>query len=166
MEPRADRDFTILKAIIDESGEAMRLFDRLGRVVHQNVVADALLSNDEHRRAIEEVCLSAIELKERTTAQVNGFVVTATLLPRSTLGVATLRIAPDFVTEVEIQKRFGLSFREAQVARLVVERKSDDEIAQTLGISWHTVRSHVQRVFAAMRCHSRREVREIVSGKA
>jgi ATP/maltotriose-dependent transcriptional regulator MalT len=45
----------------------------------------------------------------------------------------------------------------AEVAVLLADRRTDAEIAAALGISWHTVRSHVERIFRALQCHTRRE---------
>ena len=48
--------------------------------------------------------------------------------------------------------------RQAEIAGLLAARLSDIEIAERLGISWHTVRSHVDRVFEALRVRSRAEI--------
>ena len=56
-----------------------------------------------------------------------------------------------------LRVRFGISRREAEVAVLLADRRTDAEIAAALGISWHTVRSHVERIFRALGCNTRRE---------
>jgi DNA-binding NarL/FixJ family response regulator len=52
----------------------------------------------------------------------------------------------------------ALSERELSVLRLVVDGSSPDEIATTLGISRHTVRTHLQNVMAKMLVRSRMEM--------
>lgn len=52
----------------------------------------------------------------------------------------------------------SLSERELSVLRLVVDGHSADEIAATLGISRHTVRTHLQNVMAKMLVGSRMEM--------
>jgi len=52
----------------------------------------------------------------------------------------------------------SLSERELSVLRLVVDGHSTDEIAATLGISRHTVRTHLQNVMAKMLVGSRMEL--------
>jgi DNA-binding CsgD family transcriptional regulator len=54
--------------------------------------------------------------------------------------------------------RFGLTAREAQVARLLAHRATNREIAQQLDVSPHTVRHHVESIFAKLGVHSRRVV--------
>ena len=54
--------------------------------------------------------------------------------------------------------QFGLTAREAQVARLLARRATNREIADQLDLSPHTVRHHVENVFAKLGIHSRRFV--------
>jgi ATP/maltotriose-dependent transcriptional regulator MalT len=49
----------------------------------------------------------------------------------------------------------GLTRRELEVLRLVVEGKTNDEIASVLVVSRHTVRRHVQNIFAKLGVTSR-----------
>lgn len=51
-----------------------------------------------------------------------------------------------------------LSAREWEVAYLVVEGRSNKEIASALDVSDHTVRNHLVRIFAKLRVSSRTEV--------
>lgn len=52
----------------------------------------------------------------------------------------------------------GLTEREAEVAALVSARRTNREIAVTLGISVHTVRHHVESILVKLDVHSRRQV--------
>ena len=50
-----------------------------------------------------------------------------------------------------------LTDREAQVIALLVERQTDREIAQTLQISHHTVRTHTKNIYAKLGVNNRRQ---------
>jgi DNA-binding CsgD family transcriptional regulator len=56
-----------------------------------------------------------------------------------------------------LRKRFRLTAREAEVALLLAQGRSNVAIAKTLGISTHTARHHTQRVLGKLRVHSRAE---------
>src|ERR1700682_1192697 len=54
-----------------------------------------------------------------------------------------------------LRLRYGLTWREAQVAILLVEGRPNSEIAEELKISPHTARHHTQRVLSKLSVHSR-----------
>ena len=57
-----------------------------------------------------------------------------------------------------LRRAFGLTTREAQVACLLAERRSNREIGEMLGVTVHTVRRHTERVLAKLEVRSRRDV--------
>jgi DNA-binding NarL/FixJ family response regulator len=57
----------------------------------------------------------------------------------------------------DLSKRFGLTRREVQVAKLLAEGRSNQAIARELKISSHTARHHTQRVLSKLEVHSRAE---------
>ena len=57
-------------------------------------------------------------------------------------------------------EHFSLTAREARVAGLLAERRSNREIADALGISAHTARHHTERVLSKLGVHSRAGVRD------
>jgi len=80
------------------------------------------------------------------------------LLPALKLGV-TVRLAHDEETPTPLTlARFGLTRREAQIARLLARRATNREIADELDVSPHTVRHHVERIFAKLGVNSRRSI--------
>ena len=58
----------------------------------------------------------------------------------------------------ELCRRHGLTRKEARVAVLLAEGKSNSEIADELFISAHTARHHTESVLLKLGVHSRREV--------
>ena len=70
-----------------------------------------------------------------------------------------MRLASDREVAAELTLgRFGLTRREAQIARLLARRATNREIADQLGVSPHTVRHHVENVFTKLGIHSRRSI--------
>lgn len=55
-------------------------------------------------------------------------------------------------------RRFGLTAREAEICEALVLGKSDKAISGELGISFWTVRTHIQRVFSKLGVLNRREL--------
>lgn len=82
------------------------------------------------------------------------------LLPALKVGV-TIRLARDreFGGGGELTLgRFGLTKREAQIARLLARRATNREIAEELDVSPHTVRHHIENIFTKLGIHSRRSI--------
>jgi DNA-binding CsgD family transcriptional regulator len=80
------------------------------------------------------------------------------ILPGLKVGVS-LRLAHDreVATEANLA-RFGLTRREAEIACLLARRATNREIAEQLELSPHTVRHHVENVFAKLGVRSRRSI--------
>ncbi|WP_284349950.1 helix-turn-helix transcriptional regulator [Roseisolibacter agri] len=66
---------------------------------------------------------------------------------RSPLALVTVqRQVPRPLTDDEIRARFGLTPRELEVARLLAEGLTNQELAERLGVSFFTARNHVERL--------------------
>ncbi|MDR2106879.1 MAG: LuxR C-terminal-related transcriptional regulator [Coriobacteriales bacterium] len=62
-------------------------------------------------------------------------------------------------------KRMRLSAREQDVLELLALGRGNENIAQRLGISLNTVRTHTQNVYAKLNVHSRQELVELVEAE-
>ena len=60
------------------------------------------------------------------------------------------------------QSELGLSPRQAQIVRHVLQGKADKQIAHDLGISLPTVRTHMRRLFAKFELRDRLELTLLV----
>jgi DNA-binding CsgD family transcriptional regulator len=63
-------------------------------------------------------------------------------------------------------RAWALSPRERDVARLVIDGLSTQDIAATLFISHHTVRDHLKAVFDKVGTHRRRDLAAALAGTA
>lgn len=165
MHPKRWDQLAIVRALADESRDGVILFDGEGRVLHQNATATALLSELELRAeltaALKSTCVAVLGAGERQRFNLNGLAMAAAPLPSADaaqpIGVLTMWSRSALPSGVDLRERFGFTPREAEVALLLAERRTDAEIASALGISWHTVRSHIERIFSVLGCHTRRE---------
>lgn len=82
--------------------------------------------------------------------------VLSTLAARRT--VLVLLLPAPTTTAPSRADDWGLTPREAEVARLIADSASAKAIAAALGISVHTARRHTERVFAKLRVQCRAEV--------
>lgn len=66
--------------------------------------------------------------------------------------------ATEPLSDDALHTEFGLTTREIQVARLIAEGLSNNEIADRLGVRFFTARNHVERTLAKLRVASRHRV--------
>ena len=76
--------------------------------------------------------------------------------------IAVLEPADAPVSLTELRLRFGLTQREAEVALLLAERRTNKEIARRLGFTTFTAQRHTERILAKLRVDSRRDVHEVI----
>ncbi len=119
-------------------------------------------SPTESASAALSVAASA-QSQEISTAR-NRYLLRATILPPGTCstGSTVLVLArprcPALPSAVELQARFELTRREADVALHLAAGMSDDAIARRIGVSPHTARHHSEHVLVKLGLRSRKGV--------
>jgi DNA-binding CsgD family transcriptional regulator len=174
---RATRD--PMTNIIDCIDHPLALCDDTGRELHHNGALDraaAVLGGEQLVSTIGQVT-RAVAMARRTTP--NGGIVSVNVatpdsewrVRGSTLPWVSDRRSPILVSlarnEVtsaasaeSLRARYGLTAREAQVTELLRRRRSNTEIARTLGISAHTARHHTESILLKLHLQSRNQVEE------
>jgi DNA-binding NarL/FixJ family response regulator len=71
--------------------------------------------------------------------------------------VLEIPVAQNVAGQADLSKQFGLTRREAEVADLLSQGRSNQAIAHALNISEHTARHHTQRILSKLDVHSRGE---------
>jgi DNA-binding CsgD family transcriptional regulator len=73
--------------------------------------------------------------------------------------------ATESSTCFDLQVKFGLTDREAEVAAYLLEGASRERIAEELVLTTNTIKTHVQHVYEKTGVHSRAELADLVRGK-
>ena len=179
---QAEQARRALLTVIDESNDGMSLVSPSGTVLHRNPVLRRLLripgALDGLEDALTQLTSSCRDagtssnmggVRLRTIHgdyAVRGSVISTTFdIPPGTILITISEVAAHLPLAGEIERRFGLTRRQAEIARLLAGRFPDSEIATRLGISWHTVRSHTDRIFRAMGVHTRQEIVERITSQ-
>ena len=150
-----------LGSLIDTLSEAVVLVGPDGTEQHANRAFHALLAGEPDAEALRDAArtLAADSLRptdspviaRREIGLAGGlYRLRVGRLPSPLLGgrgtlVLVERRSP-YPTPSALQEQFQLTPREAEVALLLAEGRSNDEIADGLYVSPHTVRHHVQKV--------------------
>ncbi|HUF49620.1 MAG TPA: helix-turn-helix transcriptional regulator [Longimicrobiales bacterium] len=146
-----------------------------GRVIHRNPAAARLLAGDPEAADLLGAALAAARsvvspaygagVHRTCRTRLAWYRVDATRLPDALDGApATLvlieRERRALPTVADVQVRWRVTRRQAQVAVLLVDRKTNTEIAAALNISENTARHHTEAVMLALGVTSRRKVAE------
>jgi DNA-binding CsgD family transcriptional regulator len=170
---------------LDAAGVAVQMSDLDGRVLHRTpMLTRALAANPQREQVaarIEQVtealiqqARGAIDPREGRLDAVHDIVrtqggsyrVCGTLVrqglvsSREVVLVTLSRKASALVPLHRMEERFDLTPRQAEVAQLLAQRKTNREIAAALCISPHTARHHTEAVLDKLNLHSRTGVRD------
>ncbi len=93
-----------------------------------------------------------------TTYRLRGSIVGEQLLGAKPAVLVTVSASATPLSDEVLHAEYGLTTREIQVARLIAEGLSNNEIADRLGVRFFTARNHVERTLAKLRVASRHRV--------
>ena len=150
-----------LVASVDTSrlrSEAQRLAWSLGAAARrrsQGKVASSWTAGDASADAqsVRSVRLGA------TVYRLRGSIVGEQLLAAEPAVLVPMSAsAAEPLSDDTLHREYGLTTREIQVARLIAEGLSNNEIADRLGVRFFTARNHVERTLAKLRVASRHRV--------
>ena len=105
-----------------------------------------------------------VELMARVDAMGRGVMrerAAASVQPTPAAPVPTPHTSP--LTPQQVMGACGLTMRQAEVALLIAEGRSNPEIAERLGISRFTARNHAEQILARLKVESRWQVARAVS---
>lgn len=178
-----------LGAVLDHTEEGLVLFDARGRTLHANAALLRLLEVEpERERLCREMERLARSVPGVSTAKgrrsragpvdspfrcmtrtgTADYYLRVGQVGRNLLGtdgvvlVAVTRNSAEVVPDSLAGERFGLTRAEAQVARLLADGRTNNEVAAALFISPHTARHHTEKVLAKLGVHSRRAVKQVL----
>ena len=169
----------MLASALDAVRDGVLLYSRSGALLHENTSLQGTLQRDPERgrlvaemSAIARAVTAVTDRPKRATPVLPHTLVreirthraryraTGTSLGDWLGGGASVlvcleRLTPEAPSLETIQSRLGLTRRGAEVALLVAEGLANDEIANRLAISPHTVRHHLELVMARLNVNSR-----------
>ncbi|HYD54758.1 MAG TPA: LuxR C-terminal-related transcriptional regulator [Gemmatimonadaceae bacterium] len=177
-----------LPMLVDALADATLVFDRGGTLVHANEAGRSLLAEADGARLKGEAqrlawTVDGVARRERPVAgsplparaadlrvgatayRLRGVLPPASMRgPAGAVLVTIERIERAPLTDDEIRTRFGLTARELEVARLVAQGLSNQEIADRLDVSFFTARNHVERLLVKLGVGNRARVAVVLAG--
>ncbi|HUF12995.1 MAG TPA: helix-turn-helix transcriptional regulator [Longimicrobiales bacterium] len=173
-----ERRLTGLATLLDRDGDGVCLFDLDGRLLHANPrAAESLGEGGGLRARIRELVASFRSGRPCRPQTFQASVPTpdGACLARIAFSEPGV-IGPDAVAVVLLQKagarpaadpaelraRFGLTRRQARVATLLADRRTNQEVAQQLSVSVHTVKRHVEQVLLKLGVERREHVERVL----
>jgi DNA-binding CsgD family transcriptional regulator len=180
--------------MLDALPQAVLLYESAGALLHANPGAARLLdggADAERLRAEAQRIAWAVGATARRASQglVTGARPTAAGAERELrAGTRTFRLhgaaAPAWMlgrepgvlvtvetaaarplTDAELRERYALTTREIEVARLLAEGLSNQDVADRLGVSFFTARNHVERLLPKMGASNRARVGALLRGE-
>jgi DNA-binding CsgD family transcriptional regulator len=174
-----------LSSHLDSLIEGIRIVDLDGRVIHQNPSFTSVVNGKPLEKKAEEaisgivselstltrdrhgniMALAGAQVRREIITDTSSYEVRGSFLGRELLGadvrvaISLQRIAsPAGLSDETLQKRFGLSEREIQVARCLARGDSTKEIALSCGMSPHTARRHTEKIFVKLGVRNRSQI--------
>jgi DNA-binding CsgD family transcriptional regulator len=166
--------------MLDSLADPAMVFDLIGTLVHANPPAERLTSatgvacRGEAQRVAWTLGAMARRRSSDSPANTSAsrrlpvagmvYQLRATIVGGQLLGtepavlVTITTAAAEPLSDDALHSEYGLTAREIQVARLITEGLSNNEIAERLGVRFFTARNHVERTLAKLGVTSRNRV--------
>jgi DNA-binding CsgD family transcriptional regulator len=178
-----------LTALLDCIAAGVALADASGRIVHKNRALLRMLVAEARRPELDALITAMLRNSAACTNERPGFscgaepgsrlhrrvelgtaayvlsttVVDTTVSDQAVGAVLIERsVAAQFPSET-LRRRYKLTARELEVARLLGEGASNDEIARTLAVSGATARHHTEAVMMKLDLHARARVPQFLT---
>ncbi len=151
------------------SAEALMLLSTEGTVLRASAAAQRLLSSSPELREQLQRMVRAHAESHEVNVGVRKYRARVTRIEAGLLGtgesvLVQLQSPADGQRDVDLlRNRFLLTPREAEVAQLILQRRSNLEIAEQLEISRHTARHHVQSILLKLGVNSRTKARQLLA---
>jgi DNA-binding CsgD family transcriptional regulator len=158
-----------LARTVDALGVAAAVYETDGRLIHETTALMRLLASEPERALVlgtaREAARSLVPAPELRTAR-GRYRIEAILSGNRLAGVGShviVTVTPLNAVSTTVAaghpraalgRPLGLTMREQEVARLIGDGCGIAEITAMLGVSRHTVRHHVERVFAKLDVHT------------
>ena len=148
-----------LRAAVDATGAACLVADRGGRVRHRSPALESLLGQEPEREALVDQAARAArsywtdapQVRSTFSGERASYALAATEVADGPEAFCVVVVTPLALRPpAEARRRFGLTNRQAEVAGMLAERRTNREIASALASSVHTARHHVEAVLAAL----------------
>lgn len=176
-----ERRIAMVGSLLHEGGGGLAVYSAAGQPVHCNAAAARLLHSPAVATAARRLITglwgtkSAVgrgprpALVETPTGPVRlrGCILESNVLVAEPVALVLFEPSdsePHAVSADLLRERFRLTRQQARIAQLLVDRRSNAEIAARLCISVHTVKRHVEQVLARLGVASRLEVRNAIAG--
>jgi len=138
--------------------EAQRIAWALGATLRRRSCAPAGVTRGTSVPAIPSQSVRDVRVGA-TVYRLQGSVVGEHLLGADPAVLVTATTAAaEPLSDEALHESYGLTAREIQVARLIAEGLSNNEIAERLGVRFFTARNHVERTLAKLGVASRHRV--------
>ncbi|MDF1503771.1 LuxR family transcriptional regulator [Roseisolibacter sp. H3M3-2] len=175
-----------LARMVDALPQAVLLYEASGTLLHANPGAARLLDGGpdaerlraeaqrvawavgaQARRASSAPAAADLELRLGVrVVRLRGAVAPAWMLGREPGVLVTLEsVGTRPLDDAELRARFALTAREVEVARLLADGLSNQEIAARLGVSFFTARNHVERLLPKLGASNRARVGALLRGE-
>ncbi len=164
------------RAALDKSTEPLAVFDMRGREIHRNRALTRLYGVDPESELIADNATDLAGVVSRTkssgpfvpairtVATTTGrYELKASLLPpglinadATVLVMVSRSVAAGLPSADVLRERYGITRRESEIALLLAQGLSNDQIADTLFVSPHTARRHTANLFEKLGVHTRK----------